>query len=65
MLLYYNFLYADKEVTKAEDSSQWDITEFKIWMKEGYHVSTATYNASKTASSASATLNTPVTATAK
>ena len=58
VLLYYNFLYKDKEYTKAEDPSQWIVQEFKIWKSEGYHMSTVAYNASQTANSANATLNT-------
>ena len=27
VLLYYNFLYKDKELVKVEDPSQWDISE--------------------------------------
>ena len=65
VLLYYNFLYKDKELTKAEDPSQWDISEFKVWKSEGHHVSTAAYNASTTASTANAALNAPAAATAK
>ena len=65
MLPYYNFLYKYKEINKAKDPSQWDVTEFKVRKSKGYHVSTAAYNASTTASSANATLNTPAAATAK
>ena len=39
--------------------------ELKIWKSRGYHVSTAAYNALKTASSAKATLNSTAAATAK
>ena len=65
VLLYYNFLYKDKELIKAEDPSQWDILEFKVWKSDGYHVSTTAYNASKIASTVNATLNTPDAVTAK
>ena len=54
-----------KRVDKAEDSSQWDISEFTVGKSEGYHVSTVAYNALTTASSATATLNAPAAATAQ
>ena len=65
VLLYYSFLYKDKELVKTEDPSQWNISEFKVWKSNGYHVSTATYNTSTTASAANATLNAPAPVTAK
>ena len=58
VLLYCHFLYKDKEYAKAEDPINSIVQEFKIWKSEGYHVSTVAYNASQTANSATATVNT-------
>lgn len=49
---------------KAEDPVQWIKQEFKIWKIEGYHVSTAAYNASQAANSATATATVNTTAAA-
>ena len=64
VLLYYQFLYADQEYAKADDPIQWIKQDFKIWKIQGYHVSTAAYNASQAANSGTATATVTTTAAA-
>ena len=66
VLLYYEFLYEDKEYAKADDPTQWVKQDFKIWKHRGYHISTVAYNASLTTNSTAgtATVTTPATAAA-
>ena len=48
VILYYDFLYQDKEYAKDDDPTQWIRQDFKIWKSWGYHNSTAAYTASLT-----------------
>ena len=68
ILLYYDFLFQDKEYAKADDPTQWIRQDFKIWKSQEYHKSTADYTASlainTTTNAGAATVTTVATAAA-
>ena len=63
VLLYYEFPYQDKEYTKGDDPIQWIKQDFKIWKIQGYHESTAAYNASLAVNTTAGTATVTTTAT--